>query len=151
MKKTIQIAVSMFLLCAMAACQKAAGIQVTDAWGRASPNVTSTGAFYMTLQNQTNEVDRLTGVQTTACGTVELHETYMTEDGAMGMRPVAGGVIEIPANGEVNLEPGGLHVMCLDKIEDFTAGKKITLTLKFEKAGEVQVTAEIKEVQGMSD
>jgi hypothetical protein len=58
-------------------------------------------------------------------------------------------VIEIPAEGEVKLEPGGMHVMCIDKKEDFAVGKKINLILKLEKAGDLSVTAEIKESGGM--
>ena len=35
--------------------------------------------------------------------------------GAMGMRPVPGGVIDIPAQSQVELKASGLHIMCLGK------------------------------------
>jgi len=61
------------------------------------------------------------------------------------MRPVEGGFIEVPAGGEVELKVGGLHVMCIDKLEDFAVGATLPLTLQFEKAGEITVNIEIRE------
>jgi periplasmic copper chaperone A len=142
MKKIVAVVV----LCAvLAACAPAAAkVSAENVWGRESPMVADTGAFYMTLRNPGSQPDKLTAARTEACGVVELHEMYMKDDGTMGMRPVTGGVIDVPAGGNVELKPGGLHVMCLQKKSEFKAGTKIPLTLVFEKAGEVKVEAEIR-------
>lgn len=145
MDKIIKLLMLFSIFTGMVACQTRKGIQVKDAWGRAQPSAIPNGVFYMTLRNHNDEADRLLAIETSACTKVELHETYMTNEGAMGMRPVEGDSIEIPAKGKVKLEPGGVHVMCIGKKEDFSKGKKIPLLLKFEKAGEVSITAEIKE------
>jgi hypothetical protein len=63
----------------------------------------------------------------------------------MGMRPVEGGVIEIPAGGQAELKVGGLHVMCIQKQADFEPGAQLPLTLQFEKSGEKMITVEIRE------
>ena len=135
------------VMTALAACQKAAGpqIQVEDAWGRPSPKVATAGAFYMTLRNTGNEDDALIGASSDACGTVELHESFKTAEGAMGMRPVEGGKIVISAGQTVELKMGGLHIMCIDKKVDFTPGTKVKLVLHFEKSGDMPIEVEIRQ------
>ena len=126
-------------------CAEATGIEISDAWGRPSPSVATAGAFFMSINNNGAEDDTLTGARSPACGTVELHESYMNDEGAMAMRPVAGSQIAVPARGSAELEPGGLHVMCIEKLEDFTEGAELELTLQFEKAGEITLNVEIRE------
>ena len=45
----------------------------------------------------------------------------------------------------VELKPGSYHIMLIDLTRELQAGEKIDLTLKFEKAGDVKVTAEVRE------
>lgn len=133
---------------ALASCQsKPQGpqINIEIPWGRPSPKIADAGAFYMVISNTGSEPDKLIGGKSPACGMVELHESYMTAEGAMGMRPVQGGVIEIPAGGQAELKVGGLHVMCLKKLVDFTPGTKLQLALQFEKSGEKMVEVEIRQ------
>ncbi len=61
----------------------------------------------------------------------------------MGMQPIAR--LEIPAGGTVELKPGSYHIMLIDLTQELKVGDKIEITLKFEKAGEVKVTAEVRE------
>jgi copper(I)-binding protein len=131
---------------AVAVKAPAASVAIEGAWGRPSPKVATAGAFYMVIKNGGTDADKLTGASSDACGTMELHESYMDDNGAMAMRPVEGGAIEIPAGGMVELKPGGLHMMCIDKKNDmFTAGSKINAKLQFAKAGELPVTIEIRD------
>ena len=58
----------------------------------------------------------------------------------MEMRPLADG-LAIPAGESVVLEPGGYHIMLIGLTGDLNAGESFTLTLTFEKAGEVTVEA----------
>lgn len=131
----------------LAACQSASKgpeIRIEGAWGRPSPKVATAGAFYMLIKNEGGEADVLVAGESSACGVVELHESYKTEEGAMGMRPVEGG-IEVPAGGEAELKMGGLHIMCIDKLEDFEVGAVLPVTLTFEKSGEMGIDIEIRE------
>jgi hypothetical protein len=121
-----------------------AGIQVEDVWGRASPMMAAAGAFYMVIRNNTDAADRLVNAQSSACGVIELHESFQKDDGTMGMQPVTGGAIEVPASGTVELKPGGLHVMCLEKKAEFKDGDSYPLTLMFEKAGNMDVDVAIR-------
>jgi hypothetical protein len=60
----------------------------------------------------------------------------------MSMHPVES--VDVPANGQAELEPGGLHIMLIGLTGDLEAGEKLPLTLEFENAGKVQVEAEIR-------
>ena len=62
--------------------------------------------------------------------------------GMMSMQEVA--AIEVPAGGEVALEPGGYHVMLLDLAAPLADGETVELTLEFEQAGTVTATAEVR-------
>jgi copper(I)-binding protein len=142
MRRTLTLIVLVTTLAAGACSSTGDGIVVEDPWGRTSPKVTANGAFYMILVGG-EEADRLVAADTDACGTVELHQTIMN-DGVMTMQPAEGG-IEIPAEGEAVLEPGGYHVMCIDKTQEFEVGDVIPLTLTFDQADSQTVDVEIRE------
>ena len=143
----IFLAMLALLVLSLAACQASSGPQISieDAWGRPSPKVATAGAFYMTIKNSGGEADKLLSASSDSCGVVELHESYDMGDGVMGMRPVEGGFIEIPARGQAELKMGGLHIMCIEKLDDFREGAVLTLTLQFEKSGTKTVDIEIRQ------
>ena len=119
-------------------------IRVEDAWGRPTPQMFNVAAFYMVLRNKGTEPDRLMGGKSPMCGAVELRETYQTDNGALGMRAVPGGFVEIPAGGQVEFKPGSFHIMCFNKKIDFNAGDKLPITLYFEKSGDRAVDISIR-------
>lgn len=123
------------------------GLEVTDLWGRSSPQAAQNGAFYMKISNNGREDDELLGARTDACGSVELHEMFMKENDVMGMRQVPGGTLAIPAGETVELKVGGMHVMCIGKQQEFNVGDKIPLVLEFSNAGEMELTADIRETE----
>ncbi|MCB8920779.1 MAG: copper chaperone PCu(A)C [Ardenticatenaceae bacterium] len=134
------------LIVLLAACGSSSGeMEVNDVWGRTSPMAAANGAFYMQITNNTGEDDKLLSASTDACGTVELHEMYMKEGDVMGMRPVPDGYIALPKGEMVELKVGGLHVMCIGKNQEFNAGDSIPITLQFENAGTMEVTADIRD------
>jgi copper(I)-binding protein len=98
-------------------------------------------AAYMLIHNGTSQTDRLLRVESNAAQAVELHRSEVVDE-VMTMRPVES--IEIPAGGEVRLEPGGLHVMLIGLTQPLEAGSSIPLTLVFENAGEITVDAEVR-------
>jgi len=103
---------------------------------------TETGAVYMTISNETGEDDVLTGASVPGCSTVELHEMVMDGD-VMIMRQVAGGAIPIPAGETVELKQGRLHVMCIGKTGEYAVGDTVEVTLEFDNAGTIKVSAEV--------
>ena len=119
-------------------------ISIEGAWGKPSMDMPTAGGLFMVIKNTGNAPDRLLSGTSPACGSIEVHEMVMKSDGTMGMNLVDKPV-EIPAGGQVELKSGGLHIMCIMKKDDlFKDGAKIDLTLKFEKAGEKMVMADIR-------
>ncbi|HRO91899.1 MAG TPA: copper chaperone PCu(A)C [Promineifilum sp.] len=100
------------------------------------------GAVYMTITNGTADDDALIDAAVPGCDAVELHEMIMEND-VMVMRQMEGNRIPIPAGETVVLQRGGLHVMCIGKTAEFAVGESVPVTLTFEKAGTMEVTAEV--------
>ncbi len=145
-KHWLLMGVCILALLALAACSPAqtSSISVENAWGRPSSTTPTAGGMYMLIKNSGTASDKLLSGSSPACGSIEVHEMVKKSDGTMGMNLVDK-PLEISAGGQVELKPGGLHVMCIMKKDDvFKVGAKIDLTLKFEKAGEKTVSAEIK-------
>lgn len=141
--------VSLLAVVTVAACSATGGgaigtgtLTVTEAWARPSMGMALAGAAYLTITNGTGQADALLGVTTPAAENPELHETTADASGMMAMHPVAS--IEIPAGATVKLEPGGYHIMLINLTGELMAGSTIELTLQFEKAAPVTVTAEVR-------
>lgn len=101
-----------------------------------------TSAAYMILSNGGGSDDRLIAASTDAAATVEIHESKMV-DGVMQMNPVQGG-IPVPAGGQAELKPGGLHVMLIGITRDLKEGETVKLTLTFEQAGTIEIDAPVR-------
>ena len=97
---------------------------------------------YVTIHNHGHHDDRLVGVQAPFAKRSEIH-TMETVDGVMKMRPVEGG-LPIPAGGMVVLKPGGLHLMFMGLTAALAPGSMHEITLQFENAGAMTVTAHAK-------
>lgn len=126
-------------------CQRQSGpkIQIEQPWARSSPKMANAGAVYMVIRNTGNVPDVLIGAAADICEAVEIHETLM-ENGVMKMRPIPRQRLEIPAKGQVELKPGGYHLMLLNLKSPLQEGQTITLTLHFEKSGDIQVQVPVK-------
>lgn len=111
-------------------------IAIGHPWTRAA-GANANGAGFMTLKNNGAAGDRLISATSPAARVVELH-THIREGDVMRMRPVAD--IPIPPGQTVHLRPGGLHIMLIGLTEPLRQGTTVPLTLRFERAGEVQVT-----------
>lgn len=141
---------ALLLLVLLVACGGDEGMGGTDAGAQLTvENVMGNlampmpnGAVYMTITNGTDSDDALIDAAVPGCGTTELHEMVM-EDDVMKMRQMEGNRIPVPAGETVMLQRGGLHVMCIDKTGEFAVGDSVPVTLTFENAGTMEVTAEV--------
>jgi copper(I)-binding protein len=118
--------------------------EVEHAWARASAG--TTGAAYLNISNRGTEPDRLLALSTPVAEKAELHESKM-DNGVMKMRPL--GPITIAPGQSAVLKPGADHVMLIGLKQPLKAGQKFPLTLKFEKAGDVQVTVQVERAGAM--
>ncbi|MCW9033940.1 MAG: copper chaperone PCu(A)C [Rhodospirillales bacterium] len=124
----------------------AGGIEVSDAWARASAKMAKAGAAFLTIKS-TGGADRLIAAKAGVSKKVELH-THIKEGDIMKMRRIEGG-IEVPAGGMAMLKPGGHHVMFMGLSAPFNEGTMFPLTLVFEKAGEIQTKVMVKKPGAM--
>ncbi len=123
-------------------------LRVENAWARPSPMAAGNGAIYLVIVNPTDQADRLVAAASPAAEHTELHET-VNDGGVMRMEPRPEGFVVEPKS-IVELKPGGKHIMLLGLKEPLETGQEIQVTLTFEKAGEITVTAPVKEMaQGM--
>ena len=118
-----------------------APVTIEDAWVRAAPPGAQMTAGYLTLHNATDQTVRLVGVESPQFASIEVHES-MVHDGMAHMAPVE--AIEIPANGEVSLAPGGLHLMLMGATQSFKEGDKVILTLDFEDGWSIEFDATVR-------
>lgn len=143
--RAIATAVALVTLCGTARAQQApastgAAIAVESPWARATPPSAPTGAIYFTLHNAGHGDDRLIAASTPAAKKAELH-THLMEGDIMRMREVA--AVPVPAGKDVRFVPGGYHVMLMGLNHPLKQGDKVELTLTFEKAGKITVSAPI--------
>ena len=122
---------------------RAGSLEIDTPWARASVGTSRPTAAYLTIRNTGDRADQLLSITTPAAGHAETH-AMVHEDGVMKMR--AAGPVEIPAGGEVQLAPGGLHVMLMQLSAPLEEGGTLPLTLVFETAGEVAVEAPIASI-----
>lgn len=111
----------------------------SDSHSSMGPMVNTAG--YMLLRNTGSEPDFLIAASADFAEVVELH-TMVMQDSVMKMDKVER--IEIPAGGEVALQPGGLHVMFLGVNQELKAGGTTSFTLTFEKGGSVTLEAPVR-------
>jgi len=128
----------------------AGDIMVMDPYARASSMKSTSGAAFMTIMNQTGADDHLVSAHSDVAMKVELHTHIETADGIMQMRHVEAG-FPLPADGSIEMKRGGHHVMFMGIKTPFEQDDMITLTLVFEKAGEVvvQVPVDLTRKPGM--
>lgn len=119
-------------------------IGVEEAWARPVPAAGGNGAVFFRLINAGNEADQLVGGESPVAGAVEVHKTTM-EEGVMQMEHIPS--LEVPAKGEVLLEPGGYHVMLIDVSKSLKPGDTLPITLRFQKSGEMQMDVEVHEMK----
>jgi len=126
-----------FLALAAAPMAFAADITITDPYLRVSGAMATSAAAFMTIENHGAE-DRLIGARSDLAERVELHTHLQDAGGVMKMVHVEEG-FPIAAGEAHMLQRGGEHVMFLGLTSVPAEGDKISLTLTFEKAGDVTV------------
>lgn len=124
-------------------------LEIGHPWSRATLPGAKVAAGYLSVKNNGTEADRLVAIESPISGKAEIHEMAV-KDGVMTMRPLAGG-LEIPAGGEVKLEPGSFHIMFMGLKEPAVEGVKFPATLTFEKAGKVAVEFAVDKPGGGED
>jgi copper(I)-binding protein len=114
---------------------KVGNLRIENPQARATVPAQKMSGGFLKIENK-GGADKLLAASSSVSKTMELH-TMVMDGNVMKMREVKG--IDVPANGMVELRPGGLHLMFMDLNEQLKPGSTFKVKLKFEKAGEVEV------------
>jgi copper(I)-binding protein len=115
------------MLMAGAQAQACGELTIADAWVRLAPPNAPVMAGYLTLSNAGVDPVMVTGGSSDSFERVELHD--MThENGVMKMRKLD--QIEVVAGGNVELAPGGMHLMLIGPKRTFAAGDSVEVKLR---------------------
>jgi len=133
-----------------AACSPTGGetappeLTIEDAWVRPPLGGRDVASGYFTVRNA-GGADRLVAARCTCAETTELH-THVRVGDVMRMEPVAG--YDVPAHGELEIVPGGHHLMFFGLAMDLMPGSAdaspVDIVLVFERAGEIAVRADVR-------
>ncbi|MEW2137443.1 copper chaperone PCu(A)C [Streptomyces sp. NPDC005409] len=133
-----------------AALSLTAALAISGCSGDSQPEMTVSGAFmpqpvndkmaggFMVIKNDSAAADKLTGATSPLSDDLQIHETKDQK-----MQQVQS--MNVPANGELKLERGGNHIMFMGLKSTPKVGDKVTVELRFEKAGTVKVELDVKE------
>jgi copper(I)-binding protein len=106
-----------------------------------APVGSGTAMVSLTISNTGASDDRLVSASADVAGHVELH-AMTTTNGVMEMSPMPDG-LPIPAVQTVALSLSGDHLMLVGLRRDLLAGQTYQLTLRFEQAGEIEITVPV--------
>lgn len=123
-------------------------LTISDQRARAAVNDTT--GVYLTIKNP-GVADRLLSAKADpeVAGMTQVHE-MVPDGGSMKMQEVKAG-IEVPANGTLELKPGGYHIMLMNlKKIPLNAGETIKMDLVFEKAGTISITVPVQDMTASS-
>lgn len=127
---------------------KGGNLHIDHPWSKEVPPTSQVAAAFFTIDNHGKEADTLLSASSPIAGKTELH-AHVNENGMMKMREVQ--EITIPAEGQQNLKPGGLHIMFFDLKKTPALGESFPLTLNFKHAGTVEVEVKVEKATYQSD
>lgn len=127
---------------------KLGAIEIDHPYAPPTPAAASTAAVYFrTLKNRGDQPDRLVGASTPVAQSVEFHTSSVDAQNVMRMRQIE--AIELPPRSELRVRHGGeLHLMLIGLKAPLKEGERFALRLRFEKAGEREVTVSVQQPRG---
>ena len=113
---------------------------ISAPWIREAPPTARVMAGYMTINNAADTPVTVTAISSPDFENAEIHRTVV-EEGVARMLPVR--QLEVPANSQLKLEPGGLHLMLFDPQRPLAEGATVTLIIHRSNAGDVTTAAPV--------
>lgn len=121
-------------------------LSIDGPYVREVPPGAPTTAAFMTLQNSGDSPVRLISATNSITEHTELHN-HVNMDGVMQMRQIDS--IEVPANGDIRLAPGGLHLMMIGLQSPISNGDNVSLSLTFDNGETLEFSAPVQPVMPM--
>jgi copper(I)-binding protein len=117
-------------------------VHVDHVYARSTVPGQTSGVAYLTIENKGSGADKLVSVSSPIAASTEIHSMAM--DGTiMRMREVSD--LALPPSAKIVMSPGGgYHIMLVGVKKPLTAGDKIPMSLRFEKAGKLDITVVVE-------
>ncbi|WP_299730680.1 copper chaperone PCu(A)C [uncultured Tateyamaria sp.] len=125
----------------------AEGVKAIDAYVPQSPPGAMAHAAYMRLENTTNRLRSVIGVEASGYGMAHLHSSE-TKNGVAMMSMVH--QLDIAPGQSVSLEPGGLHIMLMGPAVPAKVGDTVDLQFLFADGETLTVATQVKTRQSGS-
>ena len=122
-----------------------AELMVHDAWVREAPPTAKMLAGYMTLHNNGDQVIDVVAVDSPAFAAVEMHRSEVRDGVA---RMVQQEKLSVPADGSLELAPGGYHLMLMQPSAPLRAGDQVELRMQLSDGTVVSVAAPVRKANG---
>ncbi len=123
------------------ACAGPTTLSISDEWSRAVPRVSEASAVFFEISNGLDSAVTLLGGSSSACGSMELHQTSIDDNQVMAMRPLADGLV-IESGDSAALLPSGMHLMC---IEPTVFEGSFPVTVDFGGAPDIDIVVSIED------
>lgn len=118
----------------------ASGPVIADAWVRSVPPTARMTAGYLSVFNPGPEELVIVGAESPLFGSIELHGTVMS-DGVARMRYQD--TVAVPAGEVVHFEPGGLHMMMMQPLDEIPSDGQIEISLVLENGERLEFLAQV--------
>ena len=116
-------------------------LEVDDAWIAEAPPVSKVLAAYMEIENETDQDRKAIAMQCEVFERVEFHRST-EKDGIARMERLD--VLNIGAKSELELKPGGFHVMLFNPERRLRAGDKTACSMEFDNGTLLQFELEVR-------
>lgn len=120
-----------------------ASVTAKEAWVREAPAGRTVTAVFLILQNAGSAERSVVSGKAEVADTLELHE-MKRDGGMMRMSPVK--AIAVPAGGQVELRPGGLHLMLFGLKKPLLLGDTVRVTLTLDDATQLLLKAPVRQM-----
>jgi periplasmic copper chaperone A len=120
---------------------KLGDLAILQPWSRAAQRGAEAATSYLTIENRGTTADRLVEGSTEVAEKIQI-EQIGKSGGATTVTPVEGGLGISPGE-KVVLAPGGYRLTLSKLKSQLKKGTKVSITLKFEKAGQITVPFEV--------
>lgn len=126
----------------------AAGVSMTDQWANAAHS--GMAAVFGTLHNAGARPVQIVSGSSPLAARVEVHEVVPDATGTPLMQPKEGGAT-VPADGRLELAPGGDHLMLMDLRRPLHPGDEVPVTMTFQDGSTLTITAQVRDFPGADE
>ena len=112
---------------------------VSNVWVRTTVPGSTVSAAYMQIKSAVPL--KLVKAESAVAGIVEIHDMKM-HDGVMEMKALD--ALDVPAGKNIELKPGGTHIMLMGVKKPINKGDKVLLTLTFARVDKTPVVVKIE-------